>query len=59
MKIDRQRILRQQEETERLIARLKAPRCPSCGRKMMDDADSMTGGWLCAYNHRAVVIPIP
>lgn len=32
------------------------PPCPRCGRPMMDDADGITGGWLCAHNHRAVII---
>jgi hypothetical protein len=34
------------------------PRCPNCGREMMDDSDGITGGWLCAHNHRAVIIDI-
>ncbi len=33
-----------------------SPYCPTCGRKMVDDSDGITGGWLCAFNHRAVVI---
>ena len=33
-----------------------APSCPECGRVMLDDEDGMTGGWFCAYDHRAIII---
>lgn len=39
-----------------MATELPPPKCPKCGRPMFDDFDGLTGGWLCAYDHNAVVL---
>jgi len=47
-------------EEQELVGRgciCKPPTCPDCGEPMLDDREGgMYGGWICAANHRGIIL---